>query len=673
MLRKLRCCAATRAVFQRLGLCDLGARSARSFSFKVKGKKSVQSIYDRQNKQRAHREAFETAAQPIIESEMYTPEILKTDNLTRYCIRLVAYGLHMPELLDRYAERAEELAAQLQPSQFGLILSSFARASHRHDKMLKVFSKRMMPRLPQFVPADISRTCSAYAKLQERDEALFRRMATEMPHKLPLFEGYQLGAVANAYARMDIRDDLLFDDIADEVLRRPHELNHVTLLLVANAFARFKMGHRRLWPVLAEWLLQAHLDFQAQDVGTVLNALSAVDFQHEALVRTLLLVLSEEPLLSEASAATLCLVFNALGRLRRPQSADDEAVQAVAVLSKQASAGLDSLGPPGLMQLLHACARWKPLQSADLTEGILRKVRQRLSEFQAHSLCLLVHSSARLQQRDVALFTQVAKAIVPQLPQFTPQALALTAHGYAKIEVRSEILFYLMAEEIVQKMPLFSGQGVGMTLQSFATLQINNQKLVRACIKHVRALSEELTLHEVDAIEKSLRQLEALDGSTDALLRSLRRKLMMQAAYSPEDDPWEASAESLLQRLSEAGQAGPMQAVSTESGDYSGTSSKHEQPKEQAEPAESLESARESPADLWTMWLRSHEPSDTAEGDSLTSGESETSTGATPRSRLREYLSRPERIGRKTIVVGGEQRADRAGGRKHGRRHEKVS
>ncbi|CAE7702130.1 unnamed protein product, partial [Symbiodinium necroappetens] len=65
---------------------------------------------------------------------MYTPEILKTENLTRYCIRLVAFGLHMPELLDRYADRAEELAAQLQPNQFGLILNAFARASHRHEK-----------------------------------------------------------------------------------------------------------------------------------------------------------------------------------------------------------------------------------------------------------------------------------------------------------------------------------------------------------------------------------------------------------------------------------------------------------------------------------------------------------------------------------------------------------
>ncbi|CAE7681035.1 unnamed protein product [Symbiodinium sp. KB8] len=591
---------------------------------------------------------------------MYTPEILKTENLTRYCIRLVAFGLHMPELLDRYADRAEELAAQLQPNQFGLILNAFARASHRHEKMLKSFSKRMMPRLPQFVPVDISRTCGAYSKLREHDEVLFRRMATEMPHKLPLFEGYQLGVVANAYARMDIRDDLLFDDIADEVLRRPHELNHVTLLLLANAFAHFKIRHSRLWPVLAEWLLEAQLDFQAQDVGAVLNALSAVGHLDEALLRSLLASLSEEPLLSEATPATLCLVFNALGRLRRPQPADVEALRAVAVLSKQVSTGLDSLGPPSLMQLLHACARWKPLRSPDLTEGILQNVSQRISQFQAQSLCLLVHSCSRLQQRDVRLLTQVAKAMAPQLSQFTPQALALTAHAFARLDVRSEILFYLMAEEMVQKMPLFSGQGVGLTLQAFGKLQIKNQKLIRACIKHVRALSEELTGQEVDAIEAGLQQLEMLDGSTDALLRSLRRKLMMQAAYSPEDDPWEASAESLLQRLSEDAEK-----VVRADSQYSVPLPKQTSEDSVGEAPEHIQ-PDDGPADLWAMWS-SHPRSDAVEGDTPASDVDSETAGATPRAKLKEYLSRPAVIGRKTMVVGELQR-----GRKSGRRQDKA-
>ncbi|CAE7230805.1 unnamed protein product, partial [Symbiodinium sp. CCMP2456] len=329
------------------------------------------------------------------------------------------------------------------------------------------------------------------------------------------------------------------------------------------------------------------------------------------------------------------------------------AVRAVAVLSKQVSTGLDSLGPPSLMQLLHACARWKPLRSPDLTEGILQNVSQKISEFQAQSLCLLVNSCSRLQQRDVKLLTQVAKAMAPQLSQFTPQALALTAHAFARLDVRSEILFYLMAEEVVQKMPLFSGQGVGLTLQAFGKLQIKNQKLIRACIKHVRSLSEELTGQEVDAIEAGLQQLEMLDGSTAALLRNLRRKLMMQAAYSPEDDPWEASAESLLQRLSEDAEkvvradsqySAPLPKQTSD--DSVGESPEHNPPDD-------------GPADLWALWS-SHPHSDAVEGATPASDVDSETAGATPRAKLKEYLSRPAVIGRKTMVVGELQRASAA-------------
>lgn len=253
-----------------------------------------------------------------------------------------------------------------------------------------------------------------------------------------------------------------------------------------------------------------------------------------------------------------------------------------------------------------------------------------------------------------------AGASLPQLSQFTPQALALTAHAFARLDVRSEILFYLMAEEMVQKMPLFSGQGVGLTLQAFGKLQIKNQKLIRACIKHVRALSEELTGQEVDAIEAGLQQLEMLDGSTDALLRSLRRKLMMQAAYSPEDDPWEASAESLLQRLSEDAEK-----VVRADSQYSVPLPKQTSEDSVGEAPEHIQ-PDDGPADLWAMWS-SHPRSDAVEGDTPASDVDSETAGATPRAKLKEYLSRPAVIGRKTMVVGELQR-----GRKSERRQDKA-
>eukprot|EP00439_Symbiodinium_sp_Y106_P081144 s633_g20.t1 len=404
------------------------------------------------------------------------------------------------------------------------------------------------------------------------------------------------------------------------------------------------LARRRIRSTVGNWLMEH--DFQ---MFRSRNLLGRADESHEPPERS-----------SSKGACTSVAKLLCIPVVR--SSAERDALRAVAVLSKQVSTGLDSLGPPSLMQLLHACARWKPLRSPDLTEGILQNVSQRISEFQAQSLCLLVHSCSRLQQRDVRLLTQVAKAMAPQLSQFTPQALALAAHAFARLDVRSEILFYLMAEEIVQKMPLFSGQGVGLTLQAFGKLQIKNQKLVRACIKHVRALSEELTVQEVDAIEAGLQQLEMLDGSTDALLRSLRRKLMMQAAYSPEDDPWEASAESLLQRLSEDAE---MTVVRADSREYSPTLPKQTSEDSVEESPERIQSDG-GPADLWALWS-SHPHSEAVEGASPADVGSETA-GATPRAKLKEYLSRPAQIGRKTMVVGELQR-----GRKSGRRQDKAS
>ena len=218
--------------------------------------------------------------------------------------------------LDRYAVRAAELAPGLNPSQFSVILNAFARAAHRHDEMLKTFTRRMPPKLQHFTPMDICQTCNAYAKFREREEGLFRRLGAEMPHKLPLFEGFQLGKVANAYARLDVRDEMLFDDIADEVIRRPEELDHVALLLVANAFAHFRLRRPRLWGVLADWLVEAQLDFRPRDLAVLLNAASAVDFQGEALIRTLVSCLSEEATLEELQPGSLALALNALARLR---------------------------------------------------------------------------------------------------------------------------------------------------------------------------------------------------------------------------------------------------------------------------------------------------------------------------------------------------------------------
>eukprot|EP00435_Cladocopium_sp_Y103_P051686 s169_g16.t1 len=601
----------------------LAGHNHQSRGAKIKAIKSVQTLYDRK-KQRFHREAFETSVDPIIQSQMYTPEALKTMNLSRLCHHLVSFGLQTPELMERYAARAEELAASLDSEQFALILHAMGRASHRHDGMLQSFSKRMLPKLPLFVPRDLARVCLAYAKLQERDEVLFRRLALEMPHKLPLFDGRDLQMVARAFAKLLIRDDLLFDDIADEVIRRPQELDHASLLVIASAFARFNIRTQRLWPVLGEWLLQSHLDFSAQDIGAVFNAFSTVDFEHKELFQTLLLSLSQEPLLSEARPSTLCLTFNAMARLKWPRKGHEEAMESLNVLVERVSGTLGDFDPVGLTQMLHACARFKPLQKkAQLVEGILEQCGEKIPEFPAQSLSLLVNSCARLQQKDVKLLTKVAKSAAPLLPEFTPQALAVTAYGFAKLEVRSEILFYLLAEQIVQKIPLFSGQGIGMVLQAYGKLHINNQKLVQTCRKHLRGLSDELTLWEVDAIEDGFKQLDALDSWTETLLLNLRRQLST-AQVPVADDQW--AEEDLLQRLAKDSKEAAPRAV---------------QPLEpkSSETYTPSSPGPEAPLDLWELWSNADKVAPTA-GVEASTDDGRLADAATPPSRLREYLSR---------------------------------
>ncbi|CAK9097843.1 unnamed protein product [Durusdinium trenchii] len=610
---------------------------------KIKALKSEFKL--ERNKQKNHREAFETPTDPILQSQMYTPEALKTKNLTKFCNHLVAFGLQVPELMDRYAARAEELAAQLTASQFTIILNAFARASHRHDAMLKTFSKRMLPKLHMFLPIDFSQLCNAYAKLREHDEVLFKRLALEMPHKLPHFEGIHLSCVANAYARLAIRDDLLFDDIADEVIRRPQDLSHVALLNIANGFSRFKIRHKRLWPIIGEWLLQSHLDLQAQDVATAFNAFSAVDFKQTELFRTLLVSLSQEPLLSQASPTTLCLTFNSLARLTWPAKSDVEANAALDVLVEKVTSQLPALEPVGLTQLLHACSRLRQLQSKNaLVEGILEQAGQQISKFPAQSLSLLVNACARLQKKDVPLLTKVAKCAAPLLPEFTPQALAITADSFAKLEVRSEILFYLLAEEILQKIPLFSGQGIGLVLQAYGKLGINNQKLAQACRKHVRALSDELTLWEVDAIEEGFKKMGASDGSTVALLQKVRQRLVVNTAEV--DGAW--VEDDLLERLAKEEEL---------------RMTKH-RPEQDVEPKSIAPLQEPAPLDLWDMWSNADKADDKSQGqDSFADSDDGTATSS---SRLREYLARPEKVGRKPIVLDSE--IPGGGGRKHRRR-----
>lgn len=582
------------------------------------------------------KEARDSTPQTLMQSQMYTPEALKSEGLSVNCHRMVQYGLSMPDLLDRYGARAAELASGMTPLQFSLLLSSFARAEHRHEAMIKAFSKYMPPKLPSFLPMQLSQVCNSYAKLRERDEALFRRFSSEMPHKLPLFEGFHLQHVVNAYAKLTIRDDLLFDDVADEVVRRPEELDAAGLVLVANAFGRFKIKHPQLWPTLAEWLLHSCLDLRPVDVAVVLNAFSAVGYRHDGLVAALLQHITEPMTLGEiqAGSGVLGLSLNALARFRWE---DERHILALASRILEIAGDLDMAG---VTQLLHACTRLPALSAhAELVGCLLKQARSLVPDASAQSLSLLVHACAALQQRDVELLTLVAKAVPPKIGDFTPQALAMTATGFARLEVRSEILFYLLAGEVVEKMPLFSGKGVGMVLRAFGRMRIKNERLLQSCRKQLRTLFDELTLAELESIEAGFKSLDALDGVTEALVRRLRRQLASAESDASGAAPFQAysandSAGDLLRRMAEEApqharrEDSPANASEARGVQPAVSSERHapheERPRSEGQP------------DLWDMWA----------------GGGEEEEKATSPSALRQYLERPERAsGRKAVVT----------------------
>merc|ERR1719499_2474268 len=92
-----------------------------------------------------------------------------------------------------------------------------------------------------------------------------------------------------------------------------------------------------------------------------------------------------------------------------------------------------------------------------------------------------------------------------------------------------------------------------MVLHAFGRLQINNERLIQACKKQVRMLSEELALRDIDSTEAGFRSLRALDAATEGVLRRQRRQLanMGQAAPPLQSDPWASHEERLLRRMAQ--------------------------------------------------------------------------------------------------------------------------
>lgn len=375
----------------------------------------------------------------------------------------------------------------------------------------------------------------------------------------------------------------------------------------------------------------------------VLNALGQVGFHHDQLVEAMARAVGEAPLILQLETHHLGIVLNALVRLRVTGEQYAEPLTALADRVVQVSEEIDVRG---ISMLLHACTKLQSLRHHEpVIECLLNRTRSHVADMDAQQLSMFVHALASLERPDGPLLAQVAKAVHPLAKDLTPQGLAMIAKGYARLGARSEILFYLLAGEMMEKMPLFEGRGIIMVLQAFGKLEVRNEKLLQAIRKQIRALYGELTLRDLDAIEKGFAALDALDDVTESMLRRQRRHVGEQgdadgevsAARSQETaDPLDDTA-NLLHRLAEEpdAPAAPLQSAAAAANAepvVSGLEASAPHAEDTDRPTE----------DLWTLWGQ----------DDGRSAPTSAAEDATPRARLREYLARPERTGRRPVVLG---------------------
>jgi len=160
-------------------------------------------------------------------------------------------------------------------------------------------------------------------------------------------------------------------------------------------------------------------------------------------------------------------------------------------------------------------------------------------------------------------------------------------------------------------------------------------------------------------LEDAFRNLGALDGSLNALLRRQRlRRETASATPARHSDFMASGTDQLLKRMSEEGGE-----------EYDQHSKFSEEPKPNPPwapshtKAESTAPTSESP-DLWSLLQAeaSDAPLDrvTRAAEQPMLGEHDTDD-ATPGTRLREYLSRPERLGRRPITLDGDDVPESAG------------
>ncbi|KAF4657325.1 hypothetical protein FOL47_008482, partial [Perkinsus chesapeaki] len=166
-----------------------------------------------------------------------------------------------------------------------------------------------------------------------------------------------------------------------------------------------------------------------------------------------------------------------------------------------------------------------------LLAGLSARAISIIVEFDAWCVANTMQGFAALGKRDVKLFSAFAKHLAKNeklLEDATSQGLAGILHSMAKVKIKSDIFLYIIANVIIAKMAAFEGQAIGMVLYAYGRLNCNNEALVRACIRQLSIIIDEVNLISIHMIEDGLKGLGALTREVEEMLAKRRDEIEQQ-------------------------------------------------------------------------------------------------------------------------------------------------
>eukprot|EP00916_Digyalum_oweni_P016544 GHVL01027134.1.p1 GENE.GHVL01027134.1~~GHVL01027134.1.p1 ORF type:complete len:678 (-),score=79.56 GHVL01027134.1:1457-3490(-) len=438
----------------------------------------------------------------VMRNEVYTPELLSTRRLAKDINIALKFDLLDEMLLQRYANRAIQLASTFEGKQFSLILHAVAKSKFTDETLMTVFAKYIPPLLSKFRPQDIALICNAYAKLYFHSPNLMNRISDEIPHKLHLFEPHHMSMVVSAFSKLGLNDSLLLDDIVDEFLNRDTEFGALELTTMMFSLGKMKYNAPKFWKKANEELERLFTHLTPRMAGFILHGFSDTLYRDETAITNIINFINDN--IEEFPQTYLTGILINCSKLNR---FDTEIFRTI---KKRLIEDFQELQPQNLTEIVAAYSK-ASIFDKELFSLVSTRICDFITLFNAQALCNIAYGYMKLEIRDVPVFTAIAQQSVLTISDFTAQALAITAFSFSKVGIRSKALFKYIGIEALKKLPMFTGQGVALLLSAFARLDPNNKMLFDGCKTLVKHQADEYTALELQLIIVAFKELDSLD------------------------------------------------------------------------------------------------------------------------------------------------------------------